>query len=277
MHKTAPGKPFALLHAAKAGQVTHQTTCLSHRDVWTRDACMYSQTTNSAFDWLANVVSTCHRVQVVLRFDLLRLTSTPFNQSKGAATRNRARIVSVTLKSSLQENRKARTIKGAVLENAQKLILDSPRRRCAPQLMPEQDDVLTLVGNVWTLDDTVVTATPGADGEGGSRAGDPATSSTEIGLWLWLYGMGRVREPLACVHRVPRDITVSLAVVRRDRARAGCALAVFPASWLRLAPELNGPTAGRAPQADRGGACRSKHRVIAVPGRRGPSQQPRCI
>ncbi len=60
-------------------------------------------------------------------------------------------------------------------------------------------------------------------------------------------GMGRMREPLSYVHRVPRAVTIPLAVVRRDRARAGRALARVPCILVRcrLVPEPNVHAAGR--------------------------------
>ncbi|KAA1474338.1 hypothetical protein DENSPDRAFT_324978 [Dentipellis sp. KUC8613] len=153
------------------------------------------------------------------------------------------------------------------------LILDSPRRRCrcAPQLMPEQDDALTLVGDAWTLDEAVAAAMPGADGEGGSRAGDPA-SRTEAGLWLWLWGWrrgrwgvgaesGRAREmaaplspKMACAAWASR-LPACPECPSRSRSRSCAVLVlvlaalslVLPASWLRLklVPELNDRAAGR--------------------------------
>ncbi|TFY52826.1 hypothetical protein EVG20_g10385 [Dentipellis fragilis] len=197
--------------------------------------------------------------------------------------------------------------KRAVFEDPRKLILDSPRRRCAPQLMAEQDDALTLVGNAWTLGDAVVAAMPCADGEGGSRAGDLAMSSTEAGLWLWLCGSRRGRwgigvesgrawemaAPLspkmawvACASRLPA--CTSAPRCSRSGLGLSCAvivlmlaalLLVFPASWLVQAVmacpcwhRSRAPRhAARAARAGRSG------RAIAIPGRRSPRRPPQHL
>ncbi|TFY66784.1 hypothetical protein EVG20_g4307 [Dentipellis fragilis] len=94
-------------------------------------------------------------------------------------------------------------------------------------------------------------------------------------------GMGRMREPLSYVHRVPRAVTIPLAVVRRDRARAGRALARVPCILVRcrLVPEPNVHAAGRGlsmlAARSRTSACDSgDERSLSTAVLRGPAAGP---